>query len=382
MWRPEERIMPWTSSLDDLEFWPPLADRGKWKSGKLSNADLMELRLRFPDLKKKLGNIDMFEDLHLCLGSWLIYRDFLRGVVATTQIPHFCSPHAVNAFALGVSSEVLHMSSEILKGLWRRHGLLGIPVIAGGHWTLLVLRRSGDVKKVRYFDSNSKIHSATLAAARKILHLLEPAMKFPARRNMAIQADGISCGLYVLHYWEGEVRQFVGEGWSVGKPTMNGQIKKIRDRLIIVTGNIAESFDKVFKDPKKKVGVDPETEMEGAPMLPAAEKIMEYLKQQAELSHGAGLVDFYGCSKCRWSRGGCIWWRCNPAKFKTHFEKFPEKYDKDGDAELKFKELTLEAERKLTVPELVGGGGKVIVPPFRFSSMSSGAFLSYPHDAW
>ena len=61
-----------------------------------------------------------------------------------------------------------------------------------------------------------------------------------------------------------------------------------------------------------------------------------------------GAVPFYGCPKCRWSRGGCIWWKCNPEKFKAHKAKFPEKYvDK--------KELAALIEQKIKVSELKQG---------------------------
>jgi hypothetical protein len=58
-----------------------------------------------------------------------------------------------------------------------------------------------------------------------------------------------------------------------------------------------------------------------------------------------GLVPFFGCSKCRFSRGGCIDYRCNFDKFKAHMAKYPEKYDgKNLKGVLK----------DLTVKELVG----------------------------
>ena len=35
----------------------------------------------------------------------------------------------------------------------------------------------------------------------------------------------------------------------------------------------------------------------------------------------------FGCSKCRYTPGGCISSQCNPQKFKRHFEQFPTRYE-------------------------------------------------------
>jgi hypothetical protein len=356
IWEPEGRLIPWTSHADDVELLPVLKEKGKWKSGKPSTADMMEMRFRLPDLKKQLGKSEMLNDLHVVLGSWLIYRDFLRGTMKPKDMPCLVSSHAVHTFLASESAEVLDMSKDVLEGTWKRHGLLGIPIQVSDHWTLLVLRRAGNVKKVRYYDSLGHVQQNCLAGAKKILELLEPDMKFPEPRNKAVQQDSLSCGLYVLHYWEGEVRQFVGEGWSVGKPT-EFTVKKVRDRLINITKEIEGAHGKVLAFPAKKKKQaeveDVEGDDNGLPFVPAVEKIMEYLTAQAKRSQDAGLVEFYGCSKCRWSRGGCISWMCNHAKFIAHYEKFPEKYAKSADAEQKCKELKVEAEQKLTKWELM-----------------------------
>ena len=33
-----------------------------------------------------------------------------------------------------------------------------------------------------------------------------------------MEENNFAYGEYVLHYWEGEVRQFLGQGWVVGRP--------------------------------------------------------------------------------------------------------------------------------------------------------------------
>jgi hypothetical protein len=351
VWLPEDRLVSWTTHIDDLEFLPALKERSPWKHGKLSAADMMEIKIRLPDLKKRLGKIDELQDLHVVLGNWLVYRDFLRDNMKAQEMPVLVNPQAVYAFLNFESTEdgleMLSMSKKILLGLWKRHGLLGFPIQMAGHWTLLVFRRSSHETQIRYYDSLENIQAQCFESAKKIVELLEPDRQVPERRNTAIQPDSISCGLFVLHYWEGEVRQFTGEGWSVGKPSPL-HIKKIRERLMNITVNIEQSQGKVLELPKKAKVTKAEIEKDmGLPYLPAAEKIMAHLKADANRSQNLGLVEFYGCSRCRWSRGGCISWRCNHQKFMVHYEKFPEKY------EGKCKELKLVAEQNLTKCELL-----------------------------
>ena len=78
------------------------------------------------------------------------------------------------------------------------------------------------------------------------------------------------------------------------------------------------------------------------------------LKKLAELTINQGIVPFYGWSKCRYNRGGCINYKCHPDKFLAHKLKYPEKYKEDSD------ELLPEALQKMTNKELIGGGGKKV----------------------
>ena len=78
------------------------------------------------------------------------------------------------------------------------------------------------------------------------------------------------------------------------------------------------------------------------------EGALEALKIEAAKAANQAAVPFYGCSKCRWSRGGCIWWKCNPQKFQEHFKKHPEKY-------VGKQELHKIAEAKMKVSEPKNG---------------------------
>ena len=139
----------------------------------------------------------------------MIYRDLLRDspqvIDGVPVMPYLVQPHVVHAYLKWDSEEVRVNSSKALCGMWKRHGLLGLPVNDAGHWTLLVLRRSREVNKIRYYDSlQDHMQKNCKKGAEELLTLLVPDAEFPERRNKTTQLDSISCGLYVLHYWEGE----------------------------------------------------------------------------------------------------------------------------------------------------------------------------------
>ena len=354
IWAPEGMIMTWTSHSSDVELLPPLKAKVKGKTGKSSFADIKEIRVRFPELHA-LSPGEALTDIHLGLGSWIVWRDICRGQLPPKEHPHlFCSrvAHAFSSPAGSVEElQQEQLAGDILKGRWRLHGLLGFPIADAGHWTLLVLRRSGQVVQIRYYDSVEFLQEKCLERAQKIAKFLLPNQEFPGRRNRTFQGDGISCGLFVLHYWEAEVRQFSGEGWSLGRPKEQ-IIKKIRLRVTNLAKEVLDA--PVELEPPKKKKKVPEEDLaasgdllEAAPAVPAAVEMVEHLQKVAKQAVSCGSVEFYGCSKCRWSRGGCISWRCNPEKFKKHFEKFPEKY-------INSKELKAASEKKISAKELVG----------------------------
>jgi hypothetical protein len=339
--------------MDDIEVLPPLKVKGKGKPGKFSNADLLEVRLRIPDLLVQIEDKECLSDLHIVLGNWLLYRDFCRDAMPSKEMPCLVLPTVVHTFVHAVLEDVLKDCTNILKGSWKRHGLLGIPINCSNHWTLLVLRRSCTSTKVRYYDSLETIQADCLTAAKNILQVLEPGTQFPIIRNKSMQSDSISCGYYLLHYWEGEVRQYVGEGWSVGRPT-DLTIQKLRDRFKSKTKEIQEASGKdlELKNKKKKAEVvEVDAADDAVPYIPCSDKLIEHLAAMAARSQEQGLVQFYGCPKCRWARQGCISWLCNHEKFIAHVEKYPEKYKKGKDVHCN--DLKVEVEQKLTTKELI-----------------------------
>ena len=77
---------------------------------------------------------------------------------------------------------------------------------------------------------------------------------------------------------------------------------------------------------------------------------LQELEKMAAASKNKVAVPFYGCSKCRYNRKGCINYKCHPEKFEAHFAKFPTLYA-GGTKKL------LNAEFiKMSAKDLIGGG--------------------------
>ena len=359
-WLPEGLFIPWRSWENDLEFLPALLPRGKGKTGRCSQAELKELRLRIPGLDQQLQPGESLTSDHLALGDWQIWRDTQRDVKESpVRSPVLLNPEVVVGLT-GESADIRTKCGQILVGHWKKYGLLGVPIGAGGHWTLLTFRRSGGAEfvvhegeeflNIKYYDSLEGMSKSCWEVAEKVLWFVAPGLdtqvvKLNSCRTF--QTDASSCGLFVLHYWEGEVRQFLGQGWSVGRPFMK-VVGARRARLIHTSKEIEnfvkaekEKLEKAEKEGKaKKVESIKETPTDG-PIVPKAEKFMAFLASEAARSLEVALVPFYGCPRCRHSRGGCIDWKCNPLKFMAHMEKFPEKYENKKIKPLAWKTISL-----------------------------------------
>ena len=317
--------------MEGLEFFPPTMAKSRAKSGKTSKAYMKEFRLRIPDLTKVVQEKEQLSFEHIALGDWLIWRDLLRYLPPGLAAPRLLCPQVAHQFVNFHTQEVLLQAQQIIQGLWKQHAVVGVPICDGGHWTLLVFRLSGgkdfaeikDMVKVVYYDSSNIMSDKCWDTANKFVDFRAPGVPFPRYRfNRTFQDDGISCGQFLLHYWEGEVRQFAGQGWCVGRP-FKSVVTKIRTRLMGISRELEEFIKKPFAASKKEeVGEAPAAGL----ALPASEDMKEFLAAQANTSLSVGLVPFYGCSKCRYSRSGCIWWKCNPEKFMAHLAMFPDKY--------------------------------------------------------
>ena len=120
------------------------------------------------------------------------------------------------------------------------------------------------------------------------------------------------------------MRRFRGEGWPLEYPWTSGAIKARRTRLqglVVAVLKAKQKFEQEEEEeaqalasgkPAKKkqdmVPVDqdlPKEELNGAALSAADLRLLE-LSSLAQTARDQGTVDFYGCSKCRYSRGDCI----------------------------------------------------------------------------
>ena len=62
---------------------------------------------------------------------------------------------------------------QVIQGSLRSRGLVGLPVLAGGHWTLVVVINCRELMKVSYYDSSNEVHTTCREKAQKLLKLLE-----------------------------------------------------------------------------------------------------------------------------------------------------------------------------------------------------------------
>ena len=107
--------------------------------------------------------------------------------------------------------------------------------------------------------------------------------------------------------------------------------------------------------PKKKgkeivIEMQPLLEDDKARLVTKADVKLADMAALAKFHADLGSVTFYGCSKCRYIRTGCINWKCNPDKWKIHKAKFPDKYPKGS------KDLEASVAGKIDMIELIGGG--------------------------
>ena len=337
----------------------------------LTKAEKIELHYKFPHVDV-LAAAGRLTGEHIMLGAWIINRD-VGDVPGCSLIP----PTVVHSYCAGLvepgpdGAACKVKAQQVMIRRLKRSGLIGLPVwsegggAGGEHWTLLIVRRFHEQIQVRYYDSLEVTSAHNFAAAEVVLKMLveELGQAVPQleRTNKAIQHNGVDCGVFVLHYWEGEVRRFRGEGWPLSYPWTAGPIKARKTRLISFVAQVRKANEQLELEDedleakgkaKKKVVVEqlPVDELENTSLSTARLQMLE-LSELAVKAQDQGLVQFYGCSKCRFSRGGCISYRCNPMKFKAHFDKFPEKYNSI--------EQQLLKSIPLTDAELIGGGSKV-----------------------
>jgi hypothetical protein len=218
------------------------------KALNLNRGDKELLFAEFPDmckhLKEGLQMNEMASGDHLKLGWWIIQRDLVevQGAIFADPVIIYQISHGIEGTS-EESAEIVEKTSLILLRQFHKAGILGVPIWAQGHWTLIVFRKLGKVVQVRYYDSLKTPSSTSAAVADHILQFIRERCSdefefpdvVPARSNTrSWQINGVDCGFFCLHYWEGEVRRWIGEGWSLNFPTTSnkGLIYKMRLRQI------------------------------------------------------------------------------------------------------------------------------------------------------
>ena len=271
---------------------------------------------------------------HIKLGWWIVQRDLIEvgGVCFVDPVVPYQITNGIfvkTAEAL----EIVEKANLILLRQFNKAGIVGIPIFAAEHWTLLVLRKVGEEVQVRYYDSLKVPSDLSRSVADFILQFFRHTCeehKFPENlpeksNYRSWQINGVDCGVFVLHFWEGEVRRFVGEGWSLKFPMTSGKgpIWKVRNRLI----QLVRQMQKIPAEREKAAAkAKAKSKAKAAPALPdpaveaydleeellQVKKITEAnlkladLKKMVAASKTKGSVPFYGCSRCRYNRRGCI----------------------------------------------------------------------------
>ena len=209
-------------------------------------------------------------------------------------------------------------ASDLAQGSlaqWRvelqwKPGLIVLPVLGGGHWSMLVWAREEDQYRCRYYDSLKGGGSACREAAKKLVtavtRLLSPVsgeVELPETLCPVAQLDGWSCGYHIMTVMEEEMRQHRGEGRQmiIRQPDvtrgvlnhwLDGLIKFQRSEELKETGSLCLP------------PLPPPAKMEDEEAVPVTKGSTGPL--------AAAASGIWGCGKCRFSVRGCL--ECCPEK--------------------------------------------------------------------
>ena len=94
----------------------------------MSKVELQEVRARIPELQAALEDQESLQDLHLALGDYLFRRDVIRGVKEDEKIPTLLYPEIIVQLTKGETRALREQAGQAIVGLWKRQGLLGVPI--------------------------------------------------------------------------------------------------------------------------------------------------------------------------------------------------------------------------------------------------------------
>ncbi len=212
--------------------------------------------------------------------------------------------------------EALHHFAKLLQGVQsqpRQAAFVGLPICAGGHWTLLSLAREATPDSqelankltLTYWDTlrgpaslPCKTKAATaLQLAQQVFGDQLAQAVLPERLSQPKQTDGNSCGFFVLAFLEEGYRQFRGEG-----------VRRLPENFTDKAANLTKWFRAVLAArPRPQPALEPPPLPPPALPPPQAEEPLPAVGpplSQAET--------IFGCSRCVFSARGCD--RCNPEK--------------------------------------------------------------------
>ena len=225
-------------------------------------------------------------------------------------------------------------AQQVMIRRLKRSGLVGLPMwsegggAGGEHWTLLIVRRLHQQIQLRYYDSLEVTSAHNFAAAEVVLQMLfeELGQAVPQleRTNKSTQHNGVDCGAFVLHYWEGEVRRFRGEGWPLSYPWTAGPIKARKTRLISFVAQVRRSNAQLEGE-----GEDPQAKgLENTSLSTARLQMLE-LSELAVKAQGQGFVEFYGC-QVQMGQGRVHQLQVQPCKVQSSLREVPRQIQHDG----------------------------------------------------
>ena len=136
------------------------------KTLNLNRGDKAVLYAQFKEIcvhaKEGLAQNQMMSGDHIPLGWWVIQRDLI-------EVGGACLVDPIVAYQIshGIAEEGPKIAEILVKA-----GILGIPIWAKEHWTLLVLRKMDKEVQVRYYDNLKEKSGCSALGADYILEFL------------------------------------------------------------------------------------------------------------------------------------------------------------------------------------------------------------------
>ena len=265
---------------------------------------------------------------------------FLNPVVSAMWLAHW--KHSPGSPESQYDLHCCRDQVECLLSQPRQAGFVALPIVAGGHYTLLLVARQAspdcqDVHNkfvVAYKDSlwgqEGQGHMACRQQAQVGLNFISAVFGpdslsqtvVPAVASSAKQKDSHSCGFFVTAWVEEEYRLLRGEGVYRLPDTFTAKAESLNrwNKAIMAVKANAEAKAKAKAKAQAAASHQPlplvalSTGCSAQPP-PAASSKQIVLAPSVPVSQS----DIWGCARCRWAKAGCA--SCNPAKMEAKAAK-------------------------------------------------------------